>query len=169
MLSASYVNLRSGKTKLFCNQGLILNVRQDNIHCGYYKDMLTFEKIDTDTLIFKYLFNPENSHYRTYFSSLLKKSLDFPEGTEGDNLYIDFYEKYKDKNFDEIEDIDIQDKILNYLNSIPVKYYERSHNNNEILITEPCITGVYGYDKLNMPDFMLDFAKKYNLPVYLLD
>ena len=166
VIRASYVNLKKGNTKLFYKQGVILKTAQENIHAGYYKDMQTFERIDIDTLVFKYLFNEENKLYRTYFSSLFKEVSGFDDG-----MYIDFLEKYKDKSFEEIEDKNIKDKILCYLDSIPVKFYEKDHNHNEILITNPEIIALFVYDTPNfdIPDFLIEFAQKQNLPVYVLD
>ncbi len=166
VIRASYVNLKKGNTKLFYKQGVILKVKHENIHAGYYKDMQTFEYIDIDTLIFKYLFNDENKIYRTYFSSIFKEVFCFDNDS-----YIDFIEKYKNRHIEEIEDNCIKDKILKYLDSIPVKFYEKDHNHNEILITNPKISALFVCDTttFDIPDFLINFAKQQNLPVYILD
>lgn len=166
VISASYVNLKMGNIKLLYKQGVILNVANNDIHAGYYKDMQTFERLDIDTLIFKYLFNEENKLYRTYFSSLFKNTFGF-----NDREYMDFLEKYKNKSIEDIEDISIKDKILKYLDSVPVKFYEKDHNHNEILITNPKISALFAYDTLNLgiADFLIEFAQKQNLPIYILD
>lgn len=169
VISSSYIQIQKGNTDLFYRQGLILNVSQENIHAGYYKDMLTFEQIDTEILVQKYIFNKENNMYRTYFPSLLKSSLGLPESKAGDEAYIEFFRKYKNKKLEEIDDENIRARVLHYLDSIPVKYYERYHNHNELLITEPEITGVYTSNIEDIPEFLLCFAKERDLPVCVLE
>lgn len=166
VLSASYVNFKNPENKLFYNQGLILQVKPDDIHAGYYKDMRTFEQLNVETLLAKYIFHSQNNPYRTYFSSILRKALGFDTDASGDDLYIDFIEKYKDKSLEEIQDKEIQTKIFKYLDSIPVKCYEARHNNNEILVTNPLVEGVYVSGRSQVPDYLLSYAKDFDLPVY---
>ena len=157
LLSVSYAERPESKFRFFRPQGVLLDVNSKYIHgggntdsgsgCG--KDIAEFKK--------NYIFGGRREYDRLYVSDLIKKTTGMT-----DEQYVEFVEINKDKPIQEIEPVEIRDKIVKAFATINSNTRKGKREYNEMYISNPNeVMGVFAYS--------IDYTEKIDNPVKFLN
>ena len=140
VISASYAEKPESKYRFFSGQGLIFDVKPEDVHAGGAND--SGSGYNKNTTLLKKVYLPGRAFFseRKLVPDLIKKSLGMD-----DEEYIDFWETHKNKALSEISASSIGKRLIETISSINsnVKYDDREYN--EFLVSNLDIMGVFAY------------------------
>ena len=165
MLSVSYTERPESKIRFFRKQGVILNADTKYVYgggntdsgSGYGKNISLFKR--------DYVFGGYRQEDRNYISDLIKNNLEL-----SDDEYSEFVKQNKNKAFDEIEPIEVRNKLIKAFAGINSNVRNSNRSYNEMYLSNPEVMGVFAYPENtnsiigNTMDFVNnqeDFLKKY--------
>lgn len=162
LLSSSYINYFKKNWRVFRKQGFVLKVPDSNIHAGYYRDFGSGLKKNKSELIDRYLF--DNNKYRTYFAEQLKSELNL-----SDKEYIKLYNQIENRSIEELDENfpQVAKAYRSIFDKMDIKKRSMGRNYNEILVSNPAITGIFCYDKTpeKIPDYLRKYAQDNDIPI----
>jgi len=142
LLSVSYAERPESKYRFFRSQGVLLDVNSKYIHgggnhdsgSGYGKNITEFKN--------NYIFGGYRQKERTYVSDLIKEVTGMT-----DDQYIEFVETNKDRPIQNIEPVEIRDKIVKAFATINSNTRKGKREYNEMYISNPNeVMGVFAYN-----------------------
>ena len=141
LLSVSYATKPESKYRFFRCQGVILDTPTKYIHGGGKSDSGSGYEKNINDFKENYIFGGHRESERLFISNLIKKSIKL-----NDKQYVEFVKKYENKSFDEIEDIQLRNKIINLFASMEYNVRGGHREYNEFYISNPDVMGVFAYN-----------------------
>lgn len=173
LLSVSYMERPESKYRLFRTQGVLLDVESNNIYGGGESDSGSgFKKTISDFKL-NYIFGGERENDRSFVSTLIKENLGLT-----DDEYIKFVNANENKSMNEIEPVEIREKLIKCFSLINSNIRLGDREYNEMYVSNPVVQGVYAYSAENnvgdvssfidlQPEFLKDYAKQNDLPFFV--
>lgn len=141
LLSVSYAERPESKFRFFRPQGVLLDVNSKYIHGGGNTDAGSGCGKDIAEFKNNYIFGGHRESDRLYISDLIKKATGMT-----DEQYVDFVEQNKDRPIQEIEPVEIRDKIVKAFATINSNTRKGKREYNEMYISNPNeVMGVFAY------------------------
>jgi len=142
LLSLSYAERPESKYRFFRPQGVILDFENEYIYGGGKTDYGSGVKKSLDIFKSEYVFGGINQENRVFVSELIKEALGF-----NDDEYLEFVELNKNKQFSEIEPIEIREKVIKALATINSHKRRGDRAYNEMYGTNPTrVMAVFAYE-----------------------
>ncbi|MCD7779789.1 MAG: hypothetical protein LUH05_03875 [Candidatus Gastranaerophilales bacterium] len=177
LLSVSYTERPESKYRLFKPQGVLLDVDTKYIHgggetdagSGYGKNIQNFKD--------NYIFGAHRENDRVYISNLIKKAAGM-----NDEEYVEFVRENSNKSFNEIEPVELREKLIKAFASINSHKRTGEREYNEMYISNPTPMGVFAYnmdtngtigspvdflssnDVSTRTNFLKQYASEHNIP-----
>ena len=141
LLSVSYAERPESKFRFFRPQGVLLDVNSKYIHGGGNTDAGSGCGKDIAEFKNNYIFGGHRESDRLYISDLIKTATGMT-----DEQYVDFVEQNKDRPIQEIEPVEIRDKIVKAFATINSNTRKGKREYNEMYISNPNeVMGVFAY------------------------
>ncbi|MBR1626081.1 MAG: hypothetical protein IJ681_02940 [Bacteroidales bacterium] len=141
LLSVSYAERPESKFRFFRPQGVLLDVNSKYIHGGGNTDAGSGCGKDIAEFKNNYIFGGHRESDRLYISDLIKTATGMT-----DEQYVDFVEQNKDRPIQEIEPVEIRDKIIKAFATINSNTRKGKREYNEMYISNPNeVMGVFAY------------------------
>lgn len=165
MLSVSYAERPESKMRFFRKQGVILNADTKYVYGGGNTDSGSGCCKSINDFKRNYVFDGFRQSDRNYISQLIKSELGLT-----DEEYLEFLQENKNKAFDEIEPIEVRNKLIKAFAGINSNVRNGNRSYNEMYLSNPEVVGVFAYPENtnsiigNTMDFVNnqeDFLKKY--------
>ena len=130
-----------------------------------------------DISLFKrdYVFGEHRQKDRNYISDLIKNNLEL-----SDDEYSEFVKQNKNKAFDEIEPIEVREKLINTLAGINSNVRNGNRAYNEMYLSNPEVMGVFAYKEntnniigdtmdfvVKQEDFLKKYAIEHDVPMFI--
>lgn len=168
VISASFIDAQNHRT--FRKYGVILDVPNENILGGYYRDFASeFNKTDR-MFIYRYV-NGNKKNFIDYYAKQFREHLDYDK-----NQYIEFLTKTQNcktlEDFEKTLDKNTFAKYLEFIKNIERRGAPNpSRKYNEIFIKGGKPSAVYAYNSTytELPTEFKQYAQDKNIPIILFD
>ena len=173
LLSVSYMERPESKYRLFRPQGILLDVDANNIYGGGESDAGSGYKKSISDFKLNYIFDGQKQNDRHYISTLIKENLGL-----NDDEYLHFVKSNANKSMDEIQPIEIREKLIKCFALINSNTRQGNREYNEMYVSNPNVQGVYAYSEEDyigeintfiekQPEFLKDYARQNDLPFFI--
>lgn len=132
LLSVSYAERPETKYRFFRPQGVILNTQTKYIHAGGKTDSGSGYKKFVKDIKRKYIFGGERESDRLFVSDLIKDATGM-----SDAEYVQFVKANANRSMNEIEPLEIRNKIIKALGTINSSKRHGNREYNEMYISNP--------------------------------